>query len=79
VTTYTVKDLMVPLSEYATVSEDASLYEAVVSLEKAQEEFSTQLEKAPGEFSAPKGIRTGRFWFWIKTARWLEKSASWMR
>jgi len=36
---YTVKDLMVPLSEYATVSEDATLYEAVLSLERAQENF----------------------------------------
>jgi CBS domain-containing protein len=36
---YTVKDLMVPLSEYATVSEDATLYEAVLSLEEAQEKF----------------------------------------
>lgn len=36
---YTVKDLMVPLSEYATVSEDATLYEAVLSLEAAQEKF----------------------------------------
>ena len=35
----TVVDLMVPLSEYATVSEDATLYEAVLELEKAQEEF----------------------------------------
>ena len=35
----TVKDLMVPLSEYATVSEEASLWEAVMALEKAQEEF----------------------------------------
>lgn len=34
-----VVDLMVPLSEYATVSEDATLYEAVAELEKAQEEF----------------------------------------
>ena len=34
-----VVDLMVPLSEYATVSEDATLFEAVVELEKAQEEF----------------------------------------
>ncbi|MBW2216682.1 MAG: hypothetical protein JRF34_05745, partial [Deltaproteobacteria bacterium] len=48
--TYTVKDLMVPLSEYATVLEDASLYEAVVALEKAQGEFNTHLEKAPGGF-----------------------------
>ena len=36
---YTVKDLMVPLSEYATVPESASLYEAILSLEKAQTEF----------------------------------------
>ncbi len=36
---YSVKDLMVPLSEYATVSEDATLYDAVLSLEKAQEKF----------------------------------------
>lgn len=36
---FTVADLMVPLSEYATVSEDATLYEAIQALEKAQEEF----------------------------------------
>lgn len=35
----TVKDLMVPLDEYATVSEDATLFEAVTALEKAQSEF----------------------------------------
>jgi len=34
-----VKDLMVPLSEYASVSQDATLYEAILALEKAQEEF----------------------------------------
>jgi len=34
-----VKDLVVPLSEYATVHEKASLYEAVLALEKAQEQF----------------------------------------
>ena len=39
VKSYTVKDLMVPLSEYATVSEDATLYEAVLALEAAQEKF----------------------------------------
>jgi CBS domain-containing protein len=37
--TYTVSELMVPLSEYATVSEDATLYETVLALEKAQENF----------------------------------------
>jgi CBS domain-containing protein len=34
-----VNDLMVPLAEYATVSEDASLYAAVVALEEAQKKF----------------------------------------
>ena len=37
--TYIVKDLMVPLSEYATVSDDATLSDAILALEKAQEEF----------------------------------------
>ena len=32
----TVKDLMVPLEEYATVSEEATLFEAVMALEAAQ-------------------------------------------
>ena len=36
---YTVKDLMVPISEYATVPEEATLYESVLALEKAQEQF----------------------------------------
>ncbi len=35
--TINVKDLMVPLEEYATVSEEATLFEAVVALEQAQE------------------------------------------
>ncbi len=35
----TVKDLMVPLDEYATVLEDATLSEAVLALEKTQSEF----------------------------------------
>ena len=34
-----VKDLMVPLEEYATVSEEANLHEAVLALEKAQSRF----------------------------------------
>lgn len=38
-TTIKVKDIMVPLVEYATVSEDASLAEAVLALERAQEQF----------------------------------------
>jgi len=35
----TVEDLMVPIEEYATVDEYATLYEAVKALEKAQEEL----------------------------------------
>ena len=37
--TMKVKDLMVPLDEYATVSDEATLYEAVLALEEAQEKF----------------------------------------
>ena len=37
---YRVKDLMVPLSEYASVPESATLLEAVTTLRKAQDEFS---------------------------------------
>lgn len=37
--TYTVKELMVPISEYATVKEGATLYEAVLALEKAQADY----------------------------------------
>jgi hypothetical protein len=36
---FRVKDLMVPLSEYATVPVGSSLFDAVLALEKAQEEF----------------------------------------
>jgi CBS domain-containing protein len=36
---YRVKDLMVPISEYATVAIGSTLSEAVVALEKAQEEY----------------------------------------
>jgi len=37
--TVTVKDVMVPVSEYASVSMEATLYDAVLALEKAQKEF----------------------------------------
>lgn len=36
---YTVRELMVPISEYATVPEGSSLYDAVLALEKAQDQF----------------------------------------
>ncbi|MCF8040431.1 MAG: CBS domain-containing protein [Desulfohalobiaceae bacterium] len=34
-----VRDLMVPLEEYATVPEEATLHEAVLTLERAQKEY----------------------------------------
>jgi predicted transcriptional regulator len=34
-----VKDLMIPLSKYATVSQEATLYDAILALEKAQSEL----------------------------------------
>ncbi len=34
-----VKEVMVPLKDYATVNENATLYDAVLALEKAQNEF----------------------------------------
>jgi CBS domain-containing protein len=37
---YKISQLMVPLSEYATVSVEASLYDAVMALEKAQEKYT---------------------------------------
>lgn len=36
---HSIKDIMVPLEKYATVPETATLYEAVMALEKAQQEF----------------------------------------
>ena len=37
--TIAIKDLMVPLEEYATVPDSATLYEAILALEEAQEKF----------------------------------------
>jgi CBS domain-containing protein len=37
--TIPIKDLIVPLDEYATVCEDASLSDAIQALERAQQEF----------------------------------------
>jgi CBS domain-containing protein len=39
VKTHTVEELMVPLSDYALVKESATLHEAVLALEAAQEHF----------------------------------------
>ncbi|MCP4748984.1 MAG: CBS domain-containing protein [Desulfobacteraceae bacterium] len=44
----TIKELMIPVSEYATVSIDASLYEAVLALEKADAGFDPSLPRHRG-------------------------------
>ena len=43
--TILAKELMVPIEEYATVSQDANLYEAVMALEKAQLAFDPSKHK----------------------------------
>lgn len=43
--TISAKDLMVPLSEYATVSQEGTLWDAVSALQKAQEELDTSRYK----------------------------------
>lgn len=53
---YKVRDLMVPLSEYAIVSEDATLYEAVVALEQAQEEFDPKRYRHRAVLVHKKGV-----------------------
>jgi len=39
VSDYHVNSVMVPLAEYATVAEDVTLYETVLSLEETQEKY----------------------------------------
>ena len=39
---FKLRDLVVPLSEYATVSQDATLFEAVAALEQAQQNFDQE-------------------------------------
>ena len=43
--TIKVTELMVPLAEYASVSQDSTLYEAVLALEEAQKKFGEQSYK----------------------------------
>jgi len=43
--TITVKDLMVPLGDYATVSQEATLGDAVLALEEAQKRVEADREK----------------------------------
>ena len=43
--TIPIKDIMVPIGEYATVSQDATLYEAFLALEEAQEKQGAERYK----------------------------------
>lgn len=54
---FRVKELMVPLSEYATVPQGSTLFEAVLALEKAQEEFDHTKYKHRGVLILDKDKR----------------------
>ena len=54
---FLVKELMVPLSEYATVPEGSTLFDAVLALEKAQEEFDHTKYKHRGVLILDKDKR----------------------
>ena len=54
---FLVKELMVPLSEYATVLEGSTLFDAVLALEKAQEEFDHTKYKHRGVLILDKNNR----------------------
>jgi CBS-domain-containing membrane protein len=57
VSEYRVKELMVPLSEYATVPVGSTLFDAVLALEKAQEEFDHTKYKHRGVLILDKDKR----------------------
>ena len=54
---YRVEELMVPLSEYATVPEGSTLFDAVLALEKAQAEFDHTKYKHRGVLILDKDKR----------------------
>ncbi|MCG6878335.1 MAG: CBS domain-containing protein [Deltaproteobacteria bacterium] len=54
---YRVKELMVPLSEYATVPVGSTLFDAVLALEEAQEEFDHTKYKHRGVLILDKNKR----------------------
>jgi hypothetical protein len=54
---YMVKELMVPLSEYATVPEGSTLFDAVLALEKVQEEYDHTKYKHRGVLIMDKDKR----------------------
>jgi CBS domain containing-hemolysin-like protein len=69
---YMVRDLMVPLSEYATVPKGSTLYEAVLALEKAQEEFDHTKYRHRGVLILDKNNRVIGKWSHLDALRALE-------
>ena len=59
---FLVKELMVPLSEYATVAKGSTLFDAVLALEKAQEEFDNTKYKHRGVLILEKKIMSSANW-----------------
>jgi hypothetical protein len=57
VSDYLVKELMVPLSEYATVPEGSTLFDAVLALEKARENYDRTKYKHRGVLILDKDKR----------------------
>ena len=55
--TYKIDDLMVPLSEYATVDEEATLLDAVMALEKAQRDWDKTRYRHRAVLVLDKGSR----------------------
>jgi hypothetical protein len=54
---FLVRDLMVPLSEYATVPEGSTLFDAVLALEKAQEKYNRTEYRHRGVLILSKDMR----------------------
>ena len=71
---YRVKELMVPLSEYATVPVGSTLFDAVLALEEAQEEFDHTKYKHRAILILDENNRVIGNWVnWTCCGRWNRK------
>jgi hypothetical protein len=77
---YIVKDLMVPISEYATVPEGSTLFEAVLALEAAQESYQ---QNRYSHRAVLIWTKTNGLWVnsarWIFCVRWNHAMTTWIR
>ncbi len=61
-----VRDLMVPMDEYATVSQDATLYDAIVALEEAQNRYQRNMYLHRAVLAVdPAGHPVGKVTLWV--------------